>query len=518
MARESRESAGRGLHHAAVCLLLAAALAVTLFALAWTVRRPDSLRALPAVEYALLLGGQALAAASAALALVKRARAWRDGSWTSTSALPFRIALWVGIPGWLVYLCCFQPFKALYLVLVAGILAGVFALGVLAAERIDALLARRGARILDRLLTSACLTVLFAELLLRSVASFSDQRIFERLDDPADVMERYRMESGRKLFGFPCNSRGYYDEEPARGSVEPRLVVIGDSFSVGIVPHAYHYTTVCERLMPGRALDNLGINSCGPAEYLRMLVEDGLPLEPAAVIVALFVGNDIVDAERYAPPQRLLRAWFDRANVLLFVVPERLAAIRAEERASDGAGAVASVAGMDEEAPVGESLEELALAFPWLADPSLEVPTFSEAKFLEIESGRALQVCRPGAVERYASVEAALREMRQRAGSIPFLVMLLPDEFQVEEDLWRDVVSTDAAIGELARDQPQEVLGSWLAAEGIPCLDLLPALRNVPRGADGRRHLYGARDTHLNARGNRIAGEELARFLLARGL
>jgi hypothetical protein len=120
--------------------------------------------------------------------------------------------------------------------------------------------------------------------------------------------------------------------------------------------------------MPGRALDNLGINSCGPAEYLRMLVEDGLPLEPAAVIVALFVGNDIVDAERYAPPQRLLRAWFDRANVMLFVVPERLAAIRAEERASDGAGAVASVAGMDGEAPVGQSLEELALAFPWLAD------------------------------------------------------------------------------------------------------------------------------------------------------
>jgi hypothetical protein len=185
MARESRESAGHGLHHAAVCLLLAAALAVTLFALAWTVRRPDSLRALPAAVYALLLGGQALAAASAALVLVLRARAWRDGSWASISALPFRIALWVGVPGWLVYLCCFQPFKALHLVLAAGILGGAFALGVLAAERIDALLVRRRARILDRLLTSACLTVLLAELLLRSAASFSNLRIFERLDDPA---------------------------------------------------------------------------------------------------------------------------------------------------------------------------------------------------------------------------------------------------------------------------------------------------------------------------------------------
>jgi len=31
--------------------------------------------------------------------------------------------------------------------------------------------------------------------------------------------------------------------------------------------------------------------------------------------------------------------------------------------------------------------------------------------------------------------------------------------------------------------------------------------------ADGLRHLYHRRDTHFNARGNRAAGEALARFL-----
>lgn len=38
-------------------------------------------------------------------------------------------------------------------------------------------------------------------------------------------------------------------------------------------------------------------------------------------------------------------------------------------------------------------------------------------------------------------------------------------------------------------------------------------LRAAPPWEDGRRHVYHLRDTHWNARGNRIAGEELARFL-----
>jgi hypothetical protein len=33
---------------------------------------------------------------------------------------------------------------------------------------------------------------------------------------------------------------------------------------------------------------------------------------------------------------------------------------------------------------------------------------------------------------------------------------------------------------------------------------------------DGNRHLYHLRDTHWNARGNRLAGEALAEFLAPR--
>jgi hypothetical protein len=90
--------------------------------------------------------------------------------------------------------------------------------------------------------------------------------------------------------------------------------------------------------------------------------------------------------------------------------------------------------------------------------------------------------------------------------------MIIPDEFQVEDELWERV--SERAGRPLERDRPQALLQAWLAEEQIPHLDLLPILRAAPPLADGRRHLYHARDTHWNARGNRIAAQALADFLL----
>ena len=89
--------------------------------------------------------------------------------------------------------------------------------------------------------------------------------------------------------------------------------------------------------------------------------------------------------------------------------------------------------------------------------------------------------------------------------------MLIPDEFQVEDGLWDEVV---ASVGSrLDRDQPQDRIRAFLRQEGLPSLDLLPILRAVPPLADGQRHLYHLQDTHFNVRGNQVAGEKLAEFL-----
>jgi hypothetical protein len=90
--------------------------------------------------------------------------------------------------------------------------------------------------------------------------------------------------------------------------------------------------------------------------------------------------------------------------------------------------------------------------------------------------------------------------------------MLIPDQFQVEEDVWSGLVA-HGRVEQADRDHAQKLLLPWFEQNGIPCLDLLPVLRAEPPMADGLRHLYHRRDTHFNARGNRVVGKALAVFL-----
>jgi hypothetical protein len=96
--------------------------------------------------------------------------------------------------------------------------------------------------------------------------------------------------------------------------------------------------------------------------------------------------------------------------------------------------------------------------------------------------------------------------------------MLIPDEFQVDDELWGAVRAqlVKTARGSATawdRDRPQRILVKSLTDRGIPYLDLLPVLRSVPPLSDGKLHCYLRRDTHWNARGNRIAGAALGEFL-----
>jgi hypothetical protein len=184
----------------------------------------------------------------------------------------------------------------------------------------------------------------------------------------------------------------------------------------------------------------------------------------------------------------------------------------AEERRLLGRrGRVAEIPGME---VLGRRVEDPAVTaknLPWLADPMLEIGSFSVVNFRAGEASRARENCTAGP-EELRNFFGALLAMKSAASSTPICVLLIPDEFQVEDAVWNDVLE-DTRGTSLDRDHPQRVLLPWFAEHGIEVLDLLPILRQVPLLADGRRHLYHLRDTHFNARGNRAAGEALAKFL-----
>ena len=149
----------------------------------------------------------------------------------------------------------------------------------------------------------------------------------------------------------------------------------------------------------------------------------------------------------------------------------------------------------------------------WVLDPSREKPTFGEEEFLDVERRRAdvLDPADETTRRKLAATLAAVERIHDALGK-RLLVLVLPDQSQVDDALWEQVRAARPDGSRLDRDLPQREIARFCAEHAIECVDVLPALRAADRG--GRT--YHLRDTHPNARGNEVIGRELARALLGR--
>lgn len=413
---------------------------------------------------------------------------------------------------WWLYLALGQPYFNYGLAVWFALGLGLWAGGALVLTRIRAT-GGRALRVADFALFQLALLAVLVELGASAVGALGISPLLDggRLGARA-LLERQREKPGLVRMGFPCNSRGHYDHEPSRPPRERRLVAsIGDSFSTGVVPHGLHYTTVAEQLT-GYEVHNLGAPAIGPPEYALLLEEEALPLAPDLVVIALFVGNDLVEGSTQHGLAGFLRRIFSRERLQTTRLWQRARALQREREARDRPGGVGQAPGYAALWGKGElGLEEIRALLPWIDDPLQEPPSFSVEGFERIELPRAQAVCAPSASYRWAERELERMQALARDRGVRFALMLIPDEFQVEDALWARLVAL-APGKEWSRHRPQAELARWCAERDIPCLDLLPALLAVEPLADGARHLYHLRDTHFNARGNRVAGEELARF------
>lgn len=437
--------------------------------------------------------------------------AWRE--WTACEASE-RYGTWSRwlivcvVLGWLAFLGLVQPFQRIWFDLSLGVVPGVWA-GILLVVRDT-----RAGRWAEFAFFSVSLAALGTELGLRGWALAKPSPLNARVGAaPGELVNRFRCAPGEVRFGFACNSQGFYDEEFYRKRPDeeiPRIVAIGDSFNVGTVPHAWHFTTICEDLLDVR-VDNFGVPGIGPAEYVSLLVKEALPLDPDLILIGVFVGNDLNVYDAVVDlPDVGLRRWFQRDQVLLFVLPERWGRLGAEQRRLAERGGDLSATQGERGALRELDREAAAEEFAWVLDPSLEVGTYSAEAFHRIELQRALDISAqdPPSLELFYE---SMRAAKRAAGDIPVRVMLIPDEFQVEDDLWQ--VVEELSRRPLERDRAQRILTHWLEREGIAHLDLLPILREVEVMESGRRHLYHLRDTHFNGRGNERTAQALAEFL-----
>lgn len=296
--------------------------------------------------------------------------------------------------------------------------------------------------------------------------------------------ERYRGRPGAPFYGTRLNAGGFNDIDHPRDRLPGtarRIVAIGDSFVLGVVPYRDNFLTRLEgALAPAGHVEviNIGIPATEPADYLAMLVHEGLAYRPDTVLVHVFIGNDFE-----APGAR----WYDHSFTVTF--------LRALWRLRSGTPPAPAASG-------------------GLATYQDDQPSLSRDRFLEIEVDRswvydAGEAALAPAVARVAGALETMRDVARRAGA-DLAVVLIPDEVQVDAALADQVTrASNRAPAGLDFDRPNRLLTVALEAEGIPVLDLLP----VFRAAASRERLYKPQDTHWNIAGNRLAASAIAAFL-----
>jgi hypothetical protein len=299
-------------------------------------------------------------------------------------------------------------------------------------------------------------------------------------------LEGYRLTPGREYgLGIPANRHGYpgreFHEDKTPGT--RCIAALGDSFAVGpAVAYGDNYLNLLEMNLPHTEVYNFGVSGTGPREYLAILRREVWTYHADLVLVSVFVGNDIT--ELAATPRH-----FDPRRQLTYLLVSRGWRLAREHwRKSD--------ATRDAGAPA--------------------VLPLSQKTFAEIEA-RRLEVCR---VAPPASLERKWRRTLDDLGAIaadcrrhqvPCAFVLIPDEFQVNRTVLDEALALRGLTpSDVDLELPQRRLLDFCASRSIACLDLLPVFKGV-------MDTYAPRDTHWNAKGNRLAAQEVARWLAKLG-
>lgn len=323
-----------------------------------------------------------------------------------------------------------------------------------------------------------------------TVALFKPQPVYRRLlaDTPAmhvegDVLPQVLRSSyyGRFLRSefdtvVSINSRGFRGSE-FRNSDEPRLVVIGDSFTFGYgVDDFDAYPAILDSLLGDVEVINGGFAAgSSPDMYLCWLRAHGSELNASTYLIGFFIGNDI-----------------DRHDQMVWAeVDSEGLPLRIENAESDVVDHYLrpKITPIGYRYPILRESHLFHLVGSFYRDRRLKIipPVSRPSIFDEKYSQKTKQ-----AIEKTERLFIAISEW-MKEHQIPFGVVMIPTKQQV--------------MG-TASDRPQKEFVEFFEDSGIRYVDLLPDMK---RKAEP---LYYPIDLHWNSRGHEVAAEIIARWLL----
>jgi hypothetical protein len=299
----------------------------------------------------------------------------------------------------------------------------------------------------------------------------------------------------------------------AKPPAEMRILSFGDSFCHAIVRFPFSYSGVAQQTLTGpdrpARVVNLGEPNSSFMQYLKSAANWSGQIEHDALVVNLFLGNDLSEAASGsipddAPVNQALGGNFvdiqtgrKRMNHVPRKFPLRM---------------------LDYAYAYWLLHAEGQFVLREVPEPyTLALGPMDETSFARVNAMH-LTACDPKNQERLekgydqlATLAKYLSGLRQRGEKI--LILVSPAEVQVSGELLR---KTAARLGQAPEsfdlDLPNRRVRQTIAAADpdLPVLDLTPLMREaVAAGVNP----YYPMETHWNVEGNRIAGEALAAWI-----
>lgn len=307
--------------------------------------------------------------------------------------------------------------------------------------------------------------------------------------------------------GFVINKDGFYTPNYSLEKEEKttRIGFVGDSFAVGVVPYPQNFINVFQSLVQEGSktkkieVINWGVPCIGPKFEEKILEIDGYKTNPDYLVWMFFVGNDFSD--EYFPEKPGLGNKLTK-NILT------LRLIRNLQKTFQGLS-------LNRQVPTDNKLYKesgIYVGLPYPYDDGK--PTFNKEKYLSLQAEKITLFNKEKfPIESWRGIQNVFTRFKENCDrlSIKCLVVIIPDEIQVDKELFSEVIKNpDSPDGGLIMDYPQQRLVDFFQEKEIDYLDLLPFFlqNNI---LDKSYHPF---DTHWNISGNKLAGKIIADYLL----
>lgn len=275
-----------------------------------------------------------------------------------------------------------------------------------------------------------------------------------------------------------------------------RILFLGDSFTFGWgVDDLEAFPALVGRQLTREGAEtwamNAGVPGYGVPDEALWLERYGLPLEPDAVVLCIFLANDLLDAT----PER-------RRESLQTALPE----------VGSATGVYRWLFGHSHLVRLG------GRAVPWSAREALGLPQPWAIRYLrEMFETHANDPGPLAAIGRRESRVAVARIVEaSRARGVPVTAVLIPARFQLDPAGWNLLTGLlglehASESGTIEPEVPARWFREVLAELEVPTLDLSPTLGQALETSD--EDLYFRFDPHWTAAGHRLAADRIAPFL-----